>query len=261
MLDPDGPRAQLERRAPSASRATRADEIIGQHFSTLLPARGRREPASPSASWRSRTAEGRFEEEGWRVRKDGTPLLGQRRHHRAARRRRASCVGFAKVTRDLTERRKAERRLLASEHRSRPLRDARRRGLEQGARARRVPLDRVARAAHAAGGRCGSTPRACSACVQRGAVSPERAAAKLENVVRADRSPRGADRHAARRLAHDRRAGWSSTLAGGRSGGLDARRGGALQRPARERAAAAITVHAAEPVVGRWDGCASSRCW
>ena len=38
----------------------------------LLPAGGRRAPASASGSWRARPREGRFEDEGWRVRKDGT---------------------------------------------------------------------------------------------------------------------------------------------------------------------------------------------
>ena len=52
--------------------------------------------------------EGRFEDEGWRVRKDGIAVLGERRHHGAARSDTATLVGFGKVTRDLTERKAAE---------------------------------------------------------------------------------------------------------------------------------------------------------
>ena len=48
-----------------------AEEIIGQHFSASTRRRTCA-PASASASWRWRCSEGRFEDEGWRVRKDGT---------------------------------------------------------------------------------------------------------------------------------------------------------------------------------------------
>ena len=73
----------------------------------LLPARGHRARACRSTSWRSRAREGRFEDEGWRLRKDGTRfwanvvITALRDAHGELR-------GFAKVTRDLTERRRVE---------------------------------------------------------------------------------------------------------------------------------------------------------
>ena len=58
--------------ARSASRATRADEIIGKHFSLFYP-RGEHRPwAGPSTNCEIAAREGRFEDEGWRVRKDGS---------------------------------------------------------------------------------------------------------------------------------------------------------------------------------------------
>jgi PAS domain S-box-containing protein len=86
-----------------------AHEIIGRHFSTFYPDEDKDKPPRELAIAR---AEGRFEEEGWRVRKDGTrfwanvlitPLYGPD----------GELVAFAKVTRDLTERKKAEEQRLA----------------------------------------------------------------------------------------------------------------------------------------------------
>jgi PAS domain S-box-containing protein len=86
-----------------------ADEIIGRHFSTFYPDADKDKPPRELELAR---ANGRFEEEGWRVRKDGTrfwanvlitPLYG----------RDGELIAFAKVTRDLTERRKAEEQRFA----------------------------------------------------------------------------------------------------------------------------------------------------
>jgi len=83
-----------------------ASEIIGQHFSKLYP------PEDVASGQCSRALdvarrEGRFEDEGWRVRKDGsrfwaTCVLT------ALRGKAGTIVGFAKVTRDLTARVRAE---------------------------------------------------------------------------------------------------------------------------------------------------------
>ena len=87
-----------------------APEIVGKHFSIFYPAEdlARRKPAM---ELEVATREGRFEDEGWRVRKDGTQFWANV-IITALRDQRGTLVGFAKVTRDLTERRLAEQRAI-----------------------------------------------------------------------------------------------------------------------------------------------------
>ena len=82
-----------------------ADEIIGKHFSIFYPKRisGRATEAVTGIAVR----EGRCEEESWRVRKDGTRFWASVTIT-AIRNEGGKLIGFAKVTRDLTERRAAE---------------------------------------------------------------------------------------------------------------------------------------------------------
>ena len=71
LLDPTGTIADLERRAPSASRATRPTRSSAGTSRCSTPSEDR-ERGRPSASSDRARATGRFEDEGWRVRKDGT---------------------------------------------------------------------------------------------------------------------------------------------------------------------------------------------
>jgi PAS domain S-box-containing protein len=110
VLDPDGnvvtwnPGAQ-------AMKGYAKEEIVGKHFSRFYL------PEAVQSGWPQRelalaTKEGRFADEGWRVRKDGTTFWASV-IITALRSEDGSLCGFAKITQDLTERRAAEEKVQA----------------------------------------------------------------------------------------------------------------------------------------------------
>jgi PAS domain S-box-containing protein len=114
MLDPQGCIESWNEGAQRIKGYT-ADEIIGRHFSEFYPVE---DVAAGKPPWELEVAirEGKYEEEGWRVRKDGsffwanvliTPMRDAT----------GQLVGFTKVTRDLTERRAAQERAIADARR------------------------------------------------------------------------------------------------------------------------------------------------
>jgi PAS domain S-box-containing protein len=83
------------------------DEIIGEHFSRFYTEEDRK-AGEPQRGLDIAARDGRFEKEGWRVRKDGTHFLANVVID-AIRDDDGALVGFAKITRDVTEQRAAQR--------------------------------------------------------------------------------------------------------------------------------------------------------
>jgi PAS domain S-box-containing protein len=102
MLDPDGHIASWNAGAQRIKGWT-ADEIVGKHFRNFYPEEKQLE-RHPEHELELAIRDGHYEEEGWRVRKDGTMFWAQVTIT-AVRDATGELVGFAKVTRDITERR------------------------------------------------------------------------------------------------------------------------------------------------------------
>jgi PAS domain S-box-containing protein len=111
MLDPDG-RITNWNQGAERIKGYRPEEIIGQHFSRFYTAEDRAND-EPAKALATAARAGRFEREGWRVRKDGSrfrahvvidPIRGPD----------GTLLGFAKITRDVTERTEAQKALEAA---------------------------------------------------------------------------------------------------------------------------------------------------
>jgi len=105
MLDPEGRVASWNVGAERI-KGYHAEEILGKHFSVFYPAE-EVERGKPHFELKVAAREGRIEDEGWRVRKDGSQFWANV-VITALRDERGRLRGFGKVTRDMTERRRAE---------------------------------------------------------------------------------------------------------------------------------------------------------
>ncbi|HXT66945.1 MAG TPA: PAS domain S-box protein [Nitrospiraceae bacterium] len=121
MLDPDGHVVSWNAGAERI-KGYQAGEIIGQHFSRFYSS-GDIHSGKPELELKVAATEGRFEEEGWRVRKDGTRFWANV-IITAIRDETGTLRGFAKVTRDITERKRAEEEFRKSEEKYRTLFDS-----------------------------------------------------------------------------------------------------------------------------------------
>jgi PAS domain S-box-containing protein len=107
MLDPEGHIINWNPGAERAKGYTR-EEIIGRHFSAFYTLTDR-EAGLPYKALEIAAETGKYESEGWRVRKDGTTFWAGAVLN-AIRSPEGELLGFAKITRDLTERRAADER-------------------------------------------------------------------------------------------------------------------------------------------------------
>jgi PAS domain S-box-containing protein len=112
MLDPEGFVTSWNSGAEGI-KGYRAQEIIGQHFSRFYGDEDLRQ-GRPAMALREAAAKGRFEENGWRLRKDGSRFRANT-ILTALVDRQGELIGFAKITRDLTESRRAEEAVQAAQ--------------------------------------------------------------------------------------------------------------------------------------------------
>ena len=109
MLDPTGHVVNWNAGAQRAKGYT-AQEILGQHFSLFYSAQERQNKI-PDVNLKIARTTGRFEDQGWRYRKDGSAFWAHvvidAIHDESGK-----LVGYAKITRDVTERREYEQQIL-----------------------------------------------------------------------------------------------------------------------------------------------------
>src|SRR5688572_2708781 len=108
MLDPSGVVTSWNSGAQRFKGYTEA-EILGEHFSRFYTEEDRG-TGLPDLALRTAAEEGRFEREGWRVRKDGTRFWAHVIID-PIREDRGEILGYAKITRDITERRDTQQKL------------------------------------------------------------------------------------------------------------------------------------------------------
>ena len=108
MLDPEG-RVTNWNLGAQRIKGYLPSEIIGQHFSRFYTDVDR-EGGEPRRAIETAAREGRFEKEGWRVRKDGSRFWAHVVID-AIRDDTGSILGYAKITRDITERKEAQEKL------------------------------------------------------------------------------------------------------------------------------------------------------
>jgi PAS domain S-box-containing protein len=118
MLDPNGYVTSWNAGA-ARIKGFQTEEIVGKHFSTFYTEEDR-EAGLPNQVLETARREGKFEGEGWRVRKDGSRFWASVVID-AIKDDQGEVIGFAKITRDMTDKRQAQQALLEAERRFRIL--------------------------------------------------------------------------------------------------------------------------------------------
>jgi PAS domain S-box-containing protein len=112
MLDPNGFVTSWNAGAERI-KGFQTEEILGRHISTFYTPEDRA-AGVPNRVLETARSEGKFEGEGWRVRKDGSRFWASVVVD-AIKNEQGEVIGFAKITRDMTEKREAEQALLEAE--------------------------------------------------------------------------------------------------------------------------------------------------
>jgi PAS domain S-box-containing protein len=108
MLDPDGNIASWNAGA-QRFKGYSSEEVLGKHFSCFYTPEDVQR-GLPDQELKAAAKEGRFEDEGWRVRKDGRKFWANV-IITALREKDGTLRGFSKVTRDLTDRKQADEQI------------------------------------------------------------------------------------------------------------------------------------------------------
>ncbi|MBI2360743.1 MAG: PAS domain S-box protein [Deltaproteobacteria bacterium] len=111
MIDPEG-RVTSWNTGAERIQGFRYEEIIGQSFACFYTIEDQAE-GHPACALREAAAESRYEEDGWRVRKDGSRFWANA-VITALRDEQCHLIGFSQVTRDLTERKRVEEQVLSA---------------------------------------------------------------------------------------------------------------------------------------------------
>jgi PAS domain S-box-containing protein len=177
MLDPSG-RVQTWNEGAQRSKGYTAAEIIGQHFSLFYPDEDRR-AGKPERALRAANDEGRYEDEGWRVRKDGSKFWANV-VITPVRDKAGVLRGYSKITRDMTKRRQDELdRLAAQQHEAEILRSS----AQRLAEIEKVKSDFLNLASHELRGPV-SVARGYLSLLLDGSLSPDQFAVHAETVAR-----------------------------------------------------------------------------
>jgi PAS domain S-box-containing protein len=118
LLDPNG-RVTSWNAGAERIKGFKSDEVLGKHFSTFYTEEDRK-AGVPEKVLETARREGKFEGEGWRVRKDGSRFWANVVVDRINDKK-GELIGFAKITRDQTEKRATQQALFEAERRFRLL--------------------------------------------------------------------------------------------------------------------------------------------
>jgi PAS domain S-box-containing protein len=233
MLDPNG-RVMTWNTGAQRIKGYEAREIIGHHFSEFYEEHEIR-AGKCERELEGAARDGRFEDEGWRVRKDGTKFWANV-IITALRNETGELIGFAKVTRDLTERRRLEeeRLSLARAEEAIRLRDE---FLSLAAHELKTPLTVLQLQLDTLNDRMDQSGQRVAKKLQRAAQSSERLAHLVESLLDVSRIATG-------RFALDIQ---EFDLVDSVNRVVDS------LRPSTDRARCDVSVISEEPVIGAWD--------